>query len=200
MKYVLHMYKAYCLSKLPSISNCIKSNLALLILTARCISQPISCKLTSCSSPTITEIHNFIITANYISPIDPLPLNVFKNLVHTLKYLIILDLIYKSLDDGIKDKSLTYAIIKPILKKTYLDPNVLTNYRSISQLPIISNIMECILSRQIIYYLEANNLIEPSRLLTGSYIQLNLLSTILYISTVLHLLKSKILFLPLIIY
>ena len=99
-------------------------------------------------------------TAYYISPIDPLPLIVFKNLLQTFKYSI-LNLICKSIDDGIMDKSLKYAIIKPILKKTLLDLDVLTNYRPISQLPIISKIMERIVSRQLIYYLEANNLLEP---------------------------------------
>ena len=54
-----------------------------------------------------------------------------------------------------------YAIIIPILKKTSLDHEVLTNYIPISQLPIISKSMERIVSRQLIYYLEANNFIEP---------------------------------------
>ena len=55
---------------------------------------------------------------NYISPIDQLPLNVFKNLVYTLKYTI-LDWISKSLDGDIIYKSLKYAIIKPLnVKKT----------------------------------------------------------------------------------
>ena len=40
-------------------------------------------------SPTITEINNLIMTANYISPIDTLHLIVFKNLAHTLKYSIL---------------------------------------------------------------------------------------------------------------
>ena len=99
-------------------------------------------------------------TANLISPIEPLPLIVFKKLGHTLKYSI-LDFISKLHDDAIMDKSLKYAIIKPILKKTSLDPDVLTNYRPISQLPIINMIMERIVSRQLIYYFEANNLLEP---------------------------------------
>ena len=131
-----------------------------MVLTVNLISQPLSCKLTSLSYPTIIEIHYLIIIANYIFHIDPLPLIVFKNLVCTLKYSI-LKLIFKSLDDVIMDKSLKYAIIKPILKKTSFDPDVLTNYRPISQLPIISKIMERIISRQLIYYLEDNNLLEP---------------------------------------
>ena len=121
-----------CLSsKLVSISDCIKSKLVIstLILTGHHISQPLSCKLTSCSSPITTEIRNLIMTANSISPINPLTLIVFKNLVHTLTYSI-LDFISKSLDDGIMGKSLAYTIIKPILKNTSLDADVLTNYRT----------------------------------------------------------------------
>ena len=59
------------------------------------------------------------------------------------------------------DRSLKYAMIKPILKKTSLDPDVLTNYRPISQLSTINTIMERIVSLQLIYYLESNNLLEP---------------------------------------
>ena len=85
-------------------------------------------------------------TVNSISPIDPHHLIVFKNLVHALKYSI-LDLNSISLDDGIMDKSLKYAIIKPILKKTSLDTDVLMNYIPIFELPISSKIMEHIVIR-----------------------------------------------------
>ena len=68
--------------------------------------------------------------------------------------------ISQSLHDCIIVNSLKYAIIKPILIKTSLDPNVLTNYRPISRLPIISKIMERVVSRQLIYYIENNNLLE----------------------------------------
>ena len=159
------MYTSYvtCFSsKLSSISDCIKSKLAIspMVLTINRVSQPLSRKRTSFLSPTINKIHNLIMIANSISPIYPLPLIVFKNVVHTLKYSI-LNLICKSLDDGIMDKSLKYAIINPILKKTSLDPDVLPNYRLTSQLPIISKIMNHIVNRQLIYYLEDNYLFEP---------------------------------------
>ena len=78
---------------------------------------------------------------NYISTIDTIPFNNFKNLVHNLKYSIF-NLISKLLNDGIMYKKIKYAIIKPILKKTSLDPDVITNYIPISQLPIISKIMK----------------------------------------------------------
>ena len=80
-------YVKYLSSKLSSISDYIESKLALspMVLTVNRISQNLSCKHTSFSSPTIIEIHNLIMTANSISPIDLLPLIVFKILVHTLK-------------------------------------------------------------------------------------------------------------------
>ena len=98
--------------------------------------------------------------SNSTSPIDPLPLVVFKNLVLLLS-ITISNLISESLNDGIMAKSLKYAIIKPILKKSSLDPDDLMNYRPISQLPIISKIMERVVSRQLIFYLENNYLMEP---------------------------------------
>ena len=62
-----------------------------------------------------------------------LPLVVFKNIVPITENAI-LYLISQSLDDGIMVSSLKYAIIKPILKKSYLDPDVLPNYLTTSNI------------------------------------------------------------------
>ena len=148
-------------TKLSHIFDNISSKLAQLPMTlyAHITTNPISCKLSCFTPPSITEIRNLILTANSTSPIDPLPLVVFKNIV-PISENAILYLISQSLDDGIMVSSLKYAIIKPILKKPYLDPDVLTNYRPISQLPILSKIMERVVSRQLINYLENNNLLD----------------------------------------
>ena len=83
-------------------------------------------------------------------------------------------------------KSLKYAIIKPILKKSSLDPDDLMNYRPISQLPIISKIMERVVSRQLIFYLENNYLMEPYqsayRIHYSTETALNIITDTLYIS------------------
>ena len=78
------------------------------------------------------------------------------------------------------DRYLTYAIIKPILKKISHDPDVLTNYRPISRLPIFSNIMYC-KPPTIYIILKLIICLSPSRVLTGSHILLKPLSTILLI-------------------
>ena len=74
---------------------------------------------------------------NSTYPIDPLSLVIFKNVV-LLFSITISNLISESLNDGIMAKSLKYAIIKPIQKKSSLDPDYLMNYRPISQILIIN--------------------------------------------------------------
>ena len=130
-------------NKSSSISKYITSKLALIppSMIANQITEPTLCKLSSFSSTSIFEIHKLIMMSNSISPIDILILVIFKNVVLLLSNTIS-NLISESLNDGIMTKSLKYAIIKPILKKSSLDHDDLMNYRPISQLPIISKIME----------------------------------------------------------
>ena len=115
-------------TKLSSNFDNINSKLAQspMTLYAPIMNNPIYCKLSYFNHPSITEIGNLILTTNTISPIDPLPLVVFKNIVPITENSI-LYLISQSLEDGIIIISLKYAIIKPILKKSALDPDVLTN-------------------------------------------------------------------------
>ena len=91
------------------------------------IIEPTLCKLSSFTSPSIFEIYKLIIMSNSTSHIDSLPFVVFKNLVFLLS-ITISNLISESLNDGIMAKSPKYAIIKPILKKSSLDPDDLMNY------------------------------------------------------------------------
>ena len=72
----------------------------------------------------------------------------------------IFNIINISLDSGIVPSSLKHAIIKPILKKLGLDIECLSKYRPISQLPRIRKILERIVSKQLINYLNANSLFD----------------------------------------
>ena len=65
-----------------------------------------------------------------------------------------------SLYSDIVPSSLKHAIIKPMLKKPGLDIECLSNYRPISQLPFISKILERIVSKQLINYLNTNSLFD----------------------------------------
>ena len=67
---------------------------------------------------------------------DTIYLEALQKLNSTLSPYII-DIINISLNDGICQTSFEHAIITPILKKTLLDPNIITNYLPISQLPFL---------------------------------------------------------------
>ena len=51
-----------------------------------------------------------------------------------------------SLRESMFPKSLETALIRPILKKTGLDSDILTNYRPISNLALISKVIEKVIS------------------------------------------------------
>ena len=78
-------------SNINPISNRLISKLALISpnMIAHQITEPTLCKLSSFSSPSISEIHKLIMNYNLISPIDPLPLIVFTNLVFLLSITIL---------------------------------------------------------------------------------------------------------------
>ena len=81
-------------------------------LYAPITTNPISCKLSCFTPPSIIEIRNLILTANSTSPIDPLPLVVFKNIVPITENAI-LYLISQSLDMGIMVSSLKMPSLSP---------------------------------------------------------------------------------------
>ena len=66
-----------------------------------------------------------------------------------------------SLNYGTVPTYFKHALISPILKKKNLDKNSLCNYRPISQLSTISKILEKVVFKQLIHFLEINNLIDP---------------------------------------
>ena len=57
--------------------------------------------------------------------------------------------------------SLKTAVLSPLLKKASLDHEVLSNYRPISNLKVISKIIEKVIVVHLQRYLEANQLNEP---------------------------------------
>ena len=112
----------------------------------------------SFSSTYFSEVLD-IMLASKSSPIDPFPLSLFHKLAFILTTFI-LNIIHISLQSGIVPLSLKHDIIKPILKKPGLDIEYLSNYRSISQLTFISKILEILVSKQLINYLNANSLFD----------------------------------------
>ena len=63
-----------------------------------------------------------------------------------------------SLSAGTVLKCLKKAIVKPLLKKPSLDPNILKNFRPVSNLSFVSKLLEKIVLSQLLAHLDHNNL------------------------------------------
>ena len=64
------------------------------------------------------------------------------------------------LSSGLFPQVFKSAVIFPLLKKPCLDPNELKNFRPISNLPVISKIIEKLVLVQVSHHLSANNLLN----------------------------------------
>ena len=65
-----------------------------------------------------------------------------------------------SLQMGVFPVSFKTALVKPLLKKSNLDPNIFNNYRPVSNLPFLSKILEKLVFNQVNDFLIANNILE----------------------------------------
>ncbi len=72
----------------------------------------------------------------------------------------LLTLINKSLTLGVVPVSFKHAIVEPLLKKSNLDPSVLSNYRPISKLPFLSKVLEKAVLNQLQAFLVQNDIFQ----------------------------------------
>ena len=110
---------------------------------------------------TEAEIWNII----KLSPVkscelDPLPTWLLKECKAELVPLIT-DIVNMSLRESMFPKSLKTALIRPLLKKTGLDSDILKNYRPVSNLTFISKVIEKEISGRLNEHLINNNLFDP---------------------------------------
>ena len=87
---------------------------------------------------------------------DPLPTWMVKDLADELAPFITV-LFNKSISDGYFPRNFRVAEITPILKKTSLDPCVITNYRPISNLSFLSKLLERVINNQLLVHFGENN-------------------------------------------
>ncbi len=69
-------------------------------------------------------------------------------------------MINASLLTGYVPQSFKVAILKYLLKKSILDPEVLANYRPISNLLFLSKILEKVVTNQLCDFLQSNRLFD----------------------------------------
>ena len=92
--------------------------------------------------------------------LDPLPTWLMKECIDGLLP-VITRLVNYSLQQGHVPQCMKVARVCPIIKKANADPEVLSNYRPISNLSFVSKLIERAVSDQLQPYLIANNLYAP---------------------------------------
>ena len=91
--------------------------------------------------------------------LDPIPTKIFKSVSSCLMN-DVCEIVNCSLASGIFPSDLKHAIITPLLKKNNLDPDILNNYRPISNLSFLGKLLEKVVYLQLHSYLTANNLFD----------------------------------------
>ena len=74
---------------------------------------------------------------------------------------VITDIVILSLSTGVFPDQMKYASVKPLLKKSGLDRNVLKFFRPISNLSYLSKLIEKVVATRLSNYMDENNLSEP---------------------------------------
>lgn len=92
--------------------------------------------------------------------LDPIPTHVLKPIVHVMASSLA-RLINLSFKTSTFPDSLKLAIITPLFKKSNLDPEYLSNFRTVSGLPFVSKLIEKAALMRLSSYLESSNLLVP---------------------------------------
>ena len=92
--------------------------------------------------------------------LDPIPTQLLKDNIQSL-ITPIKEIVNMSLTSGVFPTKFKEALVFPLLKKSKLDPNVLKNYRPVSNLSFISKITEKAVAARFNKHLSENGLHEP---------------------------------------
>ena len=92
--------------------------------------------------------------------LDPLPTCLLKECIAELVPLIT-DIVNMSLRESMIPKSLKTPLIRPLLKKTGLDSDILKNSRPVSNLTFISKVIEKVVSGRLNKHLINNSMFDP---------------------------------------
>ncbi len=85
--------------------------------------------------------------------LDSIPTVFLKKVLHILIDYV-LDIVNNSLETGIFPNAFKKAVVKPLLKKPNLDYSLLNNYRPISNISLLSKILEKVVLQQLNQFLD----------------------------------------------
>ena len=101
-------------------------------------------------------------TSSATCALDPLPTPLLKECSSVLLP-ILTKIINLSLSGAEVPLTMKQALVKPLLKKTILDPEILKNYRPISNLSFVSKLIERIVASRLETHLTVYKLLEPNQ-------------------------------------
>ena len=98
--------------------------------------------------------------SNKSCELDTIPTWLLKDCINELLPLI-MSIINNSISTGIFPSQFKQAIVRPLLKKSDLDPELLKNYRPVSNLNFISKIVEKVIMQRLDEHLTQHSLHDP---------------------------------------
>ena len=137
---IMQRFAGETVTEIPNQPDCTLSLLSLF----HTVSEEQILKLIAKSTPTTAAI-------------DPAPTSFVLEFTDVL-ITVFHKIINLSLQSGIVPTAFKKAIVKPLIKKSGLDPETLSNYRPVSNLPFLSKILEKAVAEQLVAHLDANNL------------------------------------------
>ena len=154
-------FNEYFREKIANIRKSLDADTPNVNLTASSTSTVTSATITSFRPTSTDEVYNIIKrTPSKSCCLDPIPTHLLKKTRSSVIPLIT-TIINLSLQHGTVPSALKSAIVTPLLKKPSLDPDILKNYRPISNLPFISKVLEKVIAARLNEYLSTNSLFEP---------------------------------------
>ncbi len=91
---------------------------------------------------------------------DPIPTKLVKSSLLEILLPTICEIINLSLSTGTFPQLYKQAHVKPLLKKITLDPDILKNFRPVSNLTFVSKLIEKVVANQLTDHLKSNNMLE----------------------------------------
>jgi hypothetical protein len=119
-------------------------------------------KLSELKSVDIDEVANLFkkLSNKSCALLDPIPTWLLKE--HSTLFIPVLtNIINVSFATGVFPDSLKDAVISPIIEKQTLDPNILKNYRPVSNIKVVVKIMEMAAASRLTNHININNMSEP---------------------------------------
>ena len=159
-------FKNFFSEKVNNIRNNIEAEAETITADNTIGESPLSCEVPefNCFTPiTLDEIQKLITKlSNKCCDVDPIPTFLLKKCSDVLSP-IIHHIMNSSLRTSIFPAELKKAIVNPILKTSGADKDCLKNYRPVSNLSIISKLLEKVVLKQLNEHLDDNGLHSPAQ-------------------------------------